>query len=112
MKEQNLVEDHRTMKEGEIAPLDALYPTMRETPQDVCHARDYLPGGREARDLPGGQELCQEHDAECSTSPERSSNTDHNSSPDDHDPYKDEEQEGHKKIKMITFAMEGEEGHN
>jgi hypothetical protein len=29
MKEQTLVEDHRTGKEGEIAPLDASYPTMR-----------------------------------------------------------------------------------
>jgi hypothetical protein len=29
MEEQNLVKDHRTMEEGEIAPLDALYPMMR-----------------------------------------------------------------------------------
>jgi hypothetical protein len=46
MEDNNLVEDHRTRKEGEIAPLDALYPTMRETPQDVRHPREYLPGGR------------------------------------------------------------------
>ena len=29
IEDNNLVEDHRTREEGEIAPLDALYPTMR-----------------------------------------------------------------------------------
>jgi hypothetical protein len=29
MEERNLVKDHKTREEGEIAPLDALYPTMR-----------------------------------------------------------------------------------
>ena len=78
---------------------------MRETPQDVRHAQEYLPGE---------QELCQEHDNDGSTSAERLFNTDPKSSLDDHDPYNvgSQNKEGHEKIKMITFAMEGEEGHN
>jgi hypothetical protein len=32
MEEQNLVEYHKTREEGEIAPLDTLYPTMRVSP--------------------------------------------------------------------------------
>jgi hypothetical protein len=53
-----------------------------------------------------------------STSPKRSPKPNHKSSPDDYvqcgEQVKDKEQEGHKKvkilIKMIPFAMEGEEG--
>jgi hypothetical protein len=34
MEEQNMAEDHRTREEGEIAPLDASYPTMRVSSDD------------------------------------------------------------------------------
>jgi hypothetical protein len=114
MHESTYQEDVMNESYREIAPLDAWYPMIREIPRGVCHAREYLPGGREAGDLPGEQELCQEHDDEDSSSPDRSSNPDHKSSPDDHDPYNvgSQNEEGHTKIKLITFAMEGEEGHN
>jgi hypothetical protein len=57
---------------------------------------------------PGEQEPCQERDDDGSTLPKRLPVPYHKSGTDDWD--KDKEQEGHKKIKMIPFAMEGEEG--
>jgi hypothetical protein len=60
---------------------------------------------------PGEQEPCQEHDDDGSPSHKRSPDPYHKYGHDDWDLHKDNEQEGHEKIKMIAFAMEGEEGH-
>jgi hypothetical protein len=64
-------EDHVNKNEGEMAPLDALYPKIRvpsnDEEQQTLHRMSnmpestyVLPGGREERDLQGGQEQCQD----------------------------------------------------
>jgi hypothetical protein len=117
---QRAMEDHRTSKEGVIAPLDSLYPTMRalsDGEKQQTHHR--MPAMHESTYQEGVKDETYRENRSCAkkmmmmalhhtgdrkthtTSPAMTTRTCTKTS-----------KEGHKKIKMIAFAMEGEEGHN
>ena len=86
----------KTMNEGEIAQLDALYPMKQvlsdskkqmNPQQAVHHEREHPQGGHEGPDQPGGGELRQERVAVGSTSPKRPPIRHHRFDTDDQDLY-------------------------
>ena len=125
-EEQNLVEDHRTREEGEIAPLDALYPMMQVLSDDKKQQTKHR--------MSPMHETTYQEDVKNETYRETRSSAKNMVMtalyhPRDHKTHttrpalmtmtyqcgeqvKKKEQEGHKKIKMIPFATEGEEGHS